>query len=53
MAASPEAMALETAFLTRLQQTAAWRVEGDRLLLLDASGTTLMRFERVPGAAGS
>ena len=53
MAASPEAMASETAFLTRLQQTAAWRVEGDRLLLLDASGTTLMRFERVPGAAGS
>jgi heat shock protein HslJ len=53
MAGTPEAMALETAFLTRLQQTTAWRVDGDRLLLLDATGAPLMRFERMPAAAGS
>lgn len=53
MAGPPEAMALEAAFLSRLQQTAGWRIDGDRLELLDAAGARLMRFERAPAAAGS
>ena len=46
MAGPPEAMALESLFLARLQQTASWRIEGDRLTLRDATGAELMTFSR-------
>lgn len=50
MAGSPEAMALESDFLARLQRTASWRVEGDRLRLFDANGAELMSFNRAAAA---
>jgi heat shock protein HslJ len=48
MAGPPDAMALESLFLARLQQTASWQIDGGRLSLRDAAGTVLMRFSRVP-----
>jgi heat shock protein HslJ len=48
MAGPPDAMALESLFLARLQQTASWQIDGGRLSLRDAAGTELMRFSRVP-----
>jgi heat shock protein HslJ len=53
MAGPPEAMALESAFLGRLQQVVGWRIDGDRLHLIDAAGAPLMILERSvrgPGA---
>jgi len=50
MAGSPEAMALESDFLARLLRTASWRIDGDRLRLLDASGGELMSFTRAAAA---
>jgi putative lipoprotein len=52
MAGPPEAMALESDYLARLQRVAAWRIAGDRLRLFDASGVTLMVFERAPREGG-
>jgi len=50
MAGSPEAMALESDFLSRLVRTARWRIDGDRLSLSDATGAELMTFTRTaPG----
>jgi len=50
MAGPPEAMALEADFLGRLQRAASWRIEGDRLRLLDDTGAELMTLRRMaPG----
>ncbi len=46
MAGTPEAMALERDFLSRLQNVDAWRIEGDRLVLRDAAGTDLIGLQR-------
>lgn len=43
MSCSP-GMALEQGFLDSLQRTVRWHLEGDRLQLLDAGGTTLAAF---------
>jgi heat shock protein HslJ len=44
MAGPPDAMALESLYLARLQQTASWRIEGGRLTLRDERGTELVTF---------
>ena len=46
MAGTPEAMALEREFLSRLQNVDSWRIEGDRLFLRDAAGTELIALQR-------
>ena len=51
MAGSPDAMALESAFLGRLQRVAAWRLDGDRLVLLDAGGAALMVLRPADGTS--
>jgi heat shock protein HslJ len=52
MAGPPEAMALESEFLSRLQRAGGWRIDGDRLRLLDAKGLELMTLRRAaPGSA--
>jgi len=51
MAGPPEAMELESAFLSRLQRAGGWRVDGDRLRLFDAKGLELMVLRRAaPGS---
>jgi putative lipoprotein len=50
MAGPPEAMALEADFLGRLQRVTGWRIEADRLQLLEGSGSELMTLRRMaPG----
>lgn len=44
-AGPPELMTLEAAFLKALAATTSYRITGDRLELLDASGEALARFE--------
>lgn len=44
-AGPPELMKLETAFLKALSATRTYRVDGDKLELLDSSGRTVARFE--------
>lgn len=52
MAGPPEAMRLESEVLARLQRAGAWRIDGDRLRLLDAEGGELMTLQRAaPGSA--
>lgn len=46
MAGPPESMQLEAEFLGRLQRVGHWRVDGDRLRLLDAAGVALMEMRR-------
>lgn len=46
---APDAMDAETAFMSALESTASYRVEVDRLELLDADGQTLVRLAR-PGS---
>ena len=53
MAGPPEAMALEAEFLARLQRAGHWRVQGDRLRLLDAGGGELMSLRRASPGQGS
>jgi heat shock protein HslJ len=53
MAGPPEAMALEAEFLGRLGRAGHWRVDGDRLRLLDAGGGELMSLRRLPPGQGS
>jgi len=53
MAGPPEAMALEREFLGRLQRAGHWRVDADRLRLLDAAGGELMSLRRVASGQGS
>jgi heat shock protein HslJ len=51
MAGPPEAMALEADFLGRLQRVAGWRIDGERLELLDDRGVGLMTLRRMaPGS---
>jgi len=47
MAGPPELMALESAFLVRLQAVSAWKIDGNRLRLSDAAGLELIVLERV------
>jgi len=44
MMACVDGMEQETAFFKALDQTRAWKVQGDALELLDASATTIARF---------
>jgi putative lipoprotein len=44
-AGPPELMELETAFLKALSATRSYRVDGDKLELLDSGGRVLARFE--------
>lgn len=53
MAGPPEAMALESEFLGRLQRAGHWRVEADRLRLLDAAGGELMSLRRAAPGQGA
>jgi len=53
MAGPPEAMALESEFLSRLQRAGGWRIDGDRLRLLDAKGLELMTLRRAAPRSGS
>jgi heat shock protein HslJ len=53
MAGPPEAMALEAEFVGRLQRAGHWRVEADRLRLLDAAGGELMSLRRAAPGQGS
>jgi heat shock protein HslJ len=53
MAGSPEAMALESEFLSRLQRAGGWRTDGERLRLLDAKGLELMVLQRAAPGSGS
>ena len=46
MAGSPEAMARESEFLTRLTRVASWRISGDRLLMFDQAGAEVLAFRR-------
>lgn len=46
MAGPQDAMALESLFLARLQQTATWLIDGGRLALRDENGAELMSFVR-------
>ncbi|MEJ7695513.1 MAG: META domain-containing protein [Candidatus Limnocylindrales bacterium] len=46
---APDATDAETAFVSALESTASYRVEVDRLELLDADGQTLVRLAR-PGS---
>lgn len=50
MGGAPDATDAETAFVSALESTASYRVEVDRLELLDADGQTLVRLAR-PGSA--
>jgi heat shock protein HslJ len=45
--ACPEGMDQEQAFLRALDSARAWRVEGDKLALLDDGGETIARFVAV------
>jgi len=45
MACAPESMDTERRFHAMLQKVARWRVDGEKLDLLDASGATLAQFE--------
>jgi heat shock protein HslJ len=49
MAGPPDAMALESDFLSRLQRAGTWRLDADRLRLLDATGVELMSLRRGSG----
>lgn len=53
MAGPPEAMQLESEFLARLQRAGTWRVDGDRLRLLDGAGAPLMTLRRAPAGSAS
>lgn len=53
MAGPPEAMALESEFLGRLARAGHWRVDADRLRLLDAAGGELMSLRRAAPERGS
>jgi putative lipoprotein len=44
-AGPPEAEALEMSVLTALAAVAGWKITGDSLELLDATGSRLMRFD--------
>jgi heat shock protein HslJ len=46
MAGIPEAMVLEDAYVKMLAQVRAYRLEGDRLTLLDERGATLASYRR-------
>jgi heat shock protein HslJ len=48
MAGPPEAMQLEADFLARLQRAGGWRIDRDRLRLIDATGGELMTLQRAP-----
>ena len=48
MAGPPQAMAAETAYMALLAQVRGVRLDGDRLLLLDADGAPVLQF--VPSA---
>lgn len=50
MACPPPADAVERVYVATLEQVAGWRLEGGRLVLLDAGGTELLRYE--PGTEG-
>jgi heat shock protein HslJ len=50
MACETPQMDLETAFLAALGSTASYAIEGDELILSDADGVELARFQ--PGAEG-
>ena len=45
MACAPESMDTERRFHAMLQKVARWRVDGEKLDLLDVSGATLAQFE--------
>lgn len=47
-ACSPDLMALEQAFVSRLEGTRAAHIEGDVLVLKDVNGLELARFTRQP-----
>jgi heat shock protein HslJ len=53
MAGPPDAMALEAEFIGRLQRAGHWRVEADRLRVLDAAGGELMSLRRAAPGQGS
>ena len=53
MAGPPDAMALEAEFVGRLQRAGHWRVEADRLRVLDAGGDELMSLRRAAPGQGS
>jgi putative lipoprotein len=44
MAGPPHAMTAETAYLRLLEQVRGYRLDGDRLSLLDAAGVPLLTF---------
>lgn len=46
MAGLPEAMALEDAYVQMLAKVRSYRMEGDRLVLLDERGTMLAAYQR-------
>ena len=46
IACPPPADAVERAYLAALERVAGWRVEGDELLLRDADGAVVLRYER-------
>lgn len=48
MMCSPQAMEAERDFVAALEGTASARIEGDQLLLSDASGAEMARFRRAP-----
>ena len=50
MMACPTGMETESAFLAALGRARTARVSGQQLLLLDADGKTLARFEAQPGS---
>ena len=45
MMACPTGMETEQAFHAALQQVASWKIDGERLALFDAGGTSLAEFE--------
>jgi heat shock protein HslJ len=47
MMACRDGMEQERAFLDALSAVTGWRVEGQRLLLLDGAGAPLLQFEAV------
>jgi heat shock protein HslJ len=48
MMCSPSAMEAERDFVAALEGTASARIEGDQLILSDASGAEMARFRRSP-----
>jgi heat shock protein HslJ len=46
----PPQTAVETAFLARLVDVAAFEIDGDALIMLDDAGETILRFREVSGA---